>query len=345
MKQKIGAIAAMLLIAIVLVPAAAQAHSPVGVGDNESLATATPISDPTKSWAIYAALHEGGEAQYYTFDIAWGQTIYVQLFTTTSAEDGNFTPSMALMGPGIPRNDTAPAYVEMPQGAGKIVLAGARPAQATYEAFAPSSFVELASVTMSAPANGTFYVAVFDEARGGHYGLAIGERESFTASEWLLTPVNLLSVYTWEHQDLVVVLAPGIAVVAVGLGLIAWRARKGSRLALPAWAGAVAGLLFLASAAVVTGQMALSASRAPAGGWAGVTAVFILLPMALGLVTLRMSLKRPKGWDGRSRIFLVVLGALALVLWAGWIVGPAIAMAAAVLPAKVPVPSGENASA
>jgi len=42
------------------------AHTPLEPPfDNESLATAYGVPDPTKSWAIYAELHEGGEAQYY----------------------------------------------------------------------------------------------------------------------------------------------------------------------------------------------------------------------------------------------------------------------------------------
>ncbi len=345
MKPDIAAFLAVLMTAVVLVPAMASAHSPLGSGDNESLATATVVPEPTKSWAIYADLHEGGEAQYYALDMLAGQRIYVQLFTSTAPEDANFTPSMALMGPGIAGNETAPAYVEMPRGAGRIVLAGMRPAQATYEAFAPSSFAQLALVSMDAPANGTFVVAVFDEVRGGHYGLAIGERESFTASGWVLMPFDLLNVYTWERQDLVVVLAPALAIMAAGIGLLAWRQRRGVRMALPAWAGAIAGLSFVASGGVVLGQMLLSMSRAPAGAEAGITAIFVLLPTILGLVTLRMALRRRREWTLRSRATLVVLGALALVLWAGWIAGPIVAIVAAVLPAKALAESGQSTTA
>ncbi len=345
MKPNIAAFLAVLMTAVVLVPAVASAHSPMGSGDNESLATATVVPEPTKSWAIYADLHEGGEAQYYRFDLLAGQRIYVQLFTSTAPEDADFTPSMALMGPGIGMNETAPAYVEVPQGAGKIVLAGVRPAQATYEAFAPSSFAQVALVSMDAPANGTFVVAVFDEARGGPYGLAIGSRESFTASEWVLMPFSLLNVYTWERQDLAVVLAPAIAIMAAGIGLLAWRHRKGVHMAPPAWAGAIAGLSFLASGGVVLGQMLLSMSRAPAGADAIITAIFVLLPTVLGLVTLRTALRRGREWTLRSRATLVVLGALALVLWAGWIAGPIVAIAAAGLPAKPVAESEQRATA
>ena len=37
-----------LIVALAIVPTAS-AHAPIGSGDNESLATATRVSDPTKS--------------------------------------------------------------------------------------------------------------------------------------------------------------------------------------------------------------------------------------------------------------------------------------------------------
>jgi len=69
------------------------AHVPFGPGDNESLTTATVIPDPAKSWAIYGDLYEGGEAQYYRFDITENQRIYISLFTSTNPEESGFVPS------------------------------------------------------------------------------------------------------------------------------------------------------------------------------------------------------------------------------------------------------------
>jgi hypothetical protein len=74
MKAAFVLVLGMLIGTLLAVPIV-QAHSPTVAGDNESVATATVISDPTKSWAVYAELHEGGEAQYYKFDISAGQTI------------------------------------------------------------------------------------------------------------------------------------------------------------------------------------------------------------------------------------------------------------------------------
>ena len=331
----------VLLVVAVLVVPAASAHAPIGSGNNESLATATMVPDPTKSWAIYAELHEGGEAQYYTFDMTQGQRIHVSLLTTTSPEDATFIPAIILMGPGVPHQGFVPSYVEIPAGAGLMAVNGTRATLATYEAFAPSSFVELADISMDAPASGTYYVAVQEPNRGGHYGLAIGDRESFTLSEWLLTPFSLLSVYEWERQSLPLVLLPATTILVLGLFLLVRRQRAGKPLDLIGWTGAVAGLLFLGTGATVLSQMVLSLSRSSLDAFAVVTLIFAVVPIVMGLLTVRLALRNSQHWTRRSRFYLILLGGGALVAWAGFVIGPILGISAAVLPSK-PTPTSTH---
>jgi hypothetical protein len=323
-----------ILIGTLLAVPNVQAHSPTMAGDNESLATATLIKDPTKSWAVYAELHEGGEAQYYKFDISAGQTIYVQLFTSTDSANGNFTPNFVLMGPGVQTNGTVPGYIEQPNGSTALVIQGVQPPGATYEPFTPSSFIQLAELRMAAPNSSTYYVAVFEPLRGGHYGLAIGERESFTLDEWLLMPFHLISVHEWEGQSLFVILGPMVVTVIVGLLFILWRWRPWRSMTLFDWAGILAGLLFLGSSAVVFTQMAIAISHTSLQGAVAVSLMFALIPLMLSLVTLRVVLKRESRSNFRTRIFMIVLGVFALVFWAGLVIGPALAFMAAVMPLK-----------
>lgn len=328
------ALGLVLLVTAILIIPTATAHAPLGSGSNESLETATVVPEPTKSWAIYAALHEGGEAQYYVFDIGQGERIHISLLTTTAPEDAEFMPGVILMGPGVPSRGFVPSYVETPDGAGILAVNGTRAAHATYEAFAPSSFVELADISMDAPASGRYYVAVQEPNRGGHYGLAIGDRESFTLSEWLLTPFSLLSVYEWERQSLPLVLLPAIATAALGLFLLVRRQRAGKSLDMIGWTGAVAGLLFLATGATVLSQMVLSVSRSSLDAFAIVTLIFAVVPITLGLLTVRLTLRNSGHWTLRSRLYLIVLGSGALFAWAGFVIGPILSIAAAVLPSN-----------
>jgi hypothetical protein len=300
-------------------------------GSNESLATATIVSDPTKSWAVYAELHEGGEAQYYRFDFAQGQRIHVSLLKSTASDDGDFVPGFVLMGPKLASQGTVPDYVEMPEGAGGMVVEGKNPTRATYEAFSPSAFYQLADLELDAPSSGTYYVAVCENSRGGHYGLAIGDRESFTLSEWILTPLSVISIREWGGQSLPLAFAPAAAVFVVGIAiLISRRRRTGSPRTLFQWTEAVAGLLFLASGFTVISQMLIALTLAPLGLDAIVTIVLALVPIIIGIFAIRFALR--KAANVRSRVIMAILGVLALFAWAGFVFGPILAVIASVLP-------------
>ena len=302
-------------------------------GSNESLATATVVPDPTKSWAIYGQLHEGAEAQYYRFDAVEGQRIHVSLLKSTAPDDEGFLPSFVLMGPKITLRGNVPAYVEVPQGAGSMVVEGKQPTQASYEAFSPSAFYLLAELEVSAPSSGSYYVAVYEASRGGHYGLAIGDRESFTLSEWILSPVSFISIYQWEGQSLPFMFAPAAATLAVGIGLVIFRRRvRESPKTVFEWSAALAGLLFLASGFTVLTQMISALTRAPAGPDIGITLTLALVPVILGVVTVRLALRTVGRINVRKRMRLAILGLLALFAWAGFIVGPSLAILASVLP-------------
>jgi len=205
-----------------LFTAVVSAHSAVFPGNNTSLNSAYAVNDPTKSWALYTTL-QPGQVQYCRFDITQGESIYVQLYKNTLASNLGFVPSFVLMGPGLTSNGTVPANVAVPPGASSIVMQGQQPDKGTYEGFGPGSFYDLGSVAVKAPATGTYYVAVYDAANGGAYGLAIGERETHTPTEYLLIPYNVFQVHLWEGQNPLVVLAPLILVVIVGLGILVMR--------------------------------------------------------------------------------------------------------------------------
>jgi len=326
-----------MLASVLLVPSVS-AHDPLASGNNESLATATLVPDPTKSWAIYAELHEGGEAQYYRFDISAGQRIHVMLLKPTSSGFSDFKPGFVLMGPGIANSSVVPGFVNVSAGSGAAVFNGSQPAQANYEPFSPSAFYQVAEVSIEAPADGTYYVAVFEANRGGHYGLAIGDRESFTLADWLLMPFSLLRIYEWEGQNLAIVLSPLAATVAVGMGLLYWRQRKGVRVHPPALVASLAGFFFIGGGLTVFSQMAFALTQAPVDGTVGVTLIFVAIPLILGVGVLRLAFRHGSVWTLKQRIYLAALGIIALSLWTGYLVGPVLAFMAAAMPTKTSAP-------
>jgi len=331
-KSRLAAIFLTAIFSSFLLVSGAMAHAPLGSSDNESLATATVIPNPTKSWAIYAELHEGGEAQYYNFNIEAGQKIHVMLFKSTRSEESKFLPGFILIGPGISEQGNVPDYVETPADAKAFVVEGKRSGKATYEPFSPGSFYSLGEVNINAPSSGTYYVAVYEPSTGGHYGLAVGDRETYTLDEWILIPFSLLSIYQWEGQSLAVIFAPMIITLATGIGLIIWKRKY--RGTIMAWLGILAGLLFISTGATTLLQMVFSSIGTVLGPEIALTLVFALVPILLGIATLRLSLRIEEKPGFKKRTYLAVLGIVALVMWAGLIIGPVLAILASVMPTR-----------
>jgi len=312
------------------------AHAPLGTGDNESLATATVISDPGKSWAIYAELHEGGEAQYYRFEVSKDEKILIMLHKSTSSEDETFLPSFVLMGPNVTSQGTVPDYVEVPQGAGVMVVEGVQPPQAMYEPFSPGSLYRLAEVELLAPSTGTYYVAVYESSRGGHYNVAIGYREEYSLTEWILIPINLIAVYEWEGQSLFTIFAPLILTIAIGLALTIWRRRTTAKpRTLFAWLVAFIGLLFIGTGMNTLYQMILSLQQTSLVPEASVTILFIAIPTILGIITIHLSFKESTEISKRTRMYLAILGIVALFTWTGLLIGPILALITCLLPKRL----------
>ena len=326
---------AVLIAALVLVPVAtALAHSPVFPEDNHSLATAYQIDDPAKSWATYTALDHPDRGDYYKFTMSSGDKITISLLTPDSPSNSGFLPSFALLVPGLAQNNSVAAYIEVPDGYGTIVVNGTDPGQATYEAFSPGWFYELASLTMNAPKDGTYYVVVFDNAhKSGNYGLPVGYIEEFTPIEIVMVPYNVHVVYAWEGQNQFVTLLPIILILIVGGIMLYWRSKQGmAPKGISKWLAAFAGLAFLGSAASTIYQMLLAFSVTGAKGEAVFTLLFVTISIVLGVPTLMYAVRDKPTLTPWRRAALIVIGMIALFGWSGLYFGPALAILAALLP-------------
>jgi hypothetical protein len=78
-------------------------------------------------------------------------------------------------------------------------------------------------------------------------------------------------------------------------------------------------------------QLAIDATMVTVGIEALLTLIFAIIPLVFGVLTVRLALQ-DKPVTLRRRIYLVVLGVAALFIWTGYIVGPALAIAASVMP-------------
>jgi hypothetical protein len=323
--------AGILLFLSLLLITSAQAHVPITTGDNEALETATYISDPLKSWAIYGELRGGGVANYFTFELGQDQRLRLSLFTP---RESSFTPGLVIIGPGIEPQGTVPAFVTVPEGLAARVVTGSRPKKASYEPFTPSILYELVDVNTNVTAPGTYYVAIYEPSEGGRYGLAVGYREQFELLEWIRVPLDVITVHQWEGQSLAFILAPLLGIVALGFILLFWVREKGGLvLQSPvSWFGSVASLLYIGSGAIIVTQMGLALTVAPMTAAVIVTVIFALLPIIAGIALLRLTLRSAGKLALNKRIEIVILGIVGLFIWAGLLIGPVLAIFTAFLP-------------
>lgn len=324
-KRRIGVL--LVVCALLVVPAAG--HVPGFAEENTSPERALEVGDAAKSWSFYDSLDDG-QARYYRFSLQAGQQLRVSTFTPA---EGEFTPSVVVMSESFEGDVSVPPQVSVPEGMGSEVVTGARPASANYEPFAPSAFYETTFIDRTVERDTTYLVAVYDaENRTGAVGVAIGYREAFSPVEYLTVPFDLVQTHLWEGQSPLLVVSPWLATLLGGAVLVRKRRSETWEQPLVRYVLAGAALLVVGTGVSALLQMGLALAKTGLVASALVTAMFVVVPLVTGGWVLAVALRT--GWSpGRStRVGLLLAGAMSLFAWAGFIVGPVVFIAAAVLP-------------
>jgi hypothetical protein len=263
-----------------------------------------------------------------------GSEIFIAFLSPDSPATSHFLPDFVLMIPDSLVSDPVPSFIQVPDGYGTLVVNGTDPGSATYEAFSPGWYYQLAELRINASLSGTYYVVVFENDGGGNYGLPIGYIEGYTIPEILGLPYNLQQVFVWEGQNTIIVLLPMIFVFAIGIVfLYLSKARgRGPLNNLSKLAAAIGGLAFIGYAGINIYQMSLALSKT---GWvseAFISVMFIVLPLVLGLISLNYAMKARIRTTIKYRAVLVIIGVVGLMFWTGLYLGPALMVMAALLP-------------
>jgi hypothetical protein len=320
------------ILVMVLISGMALGHSPVRPDHGEDLEHATEVGDPLKSWAIYGHLDEGGDAWYFTFEMDEGDRLRLTMFTPH--EEG-FEPTVVVMGPGIPSNDTLPEGIEAPEGARAMVVE-TTVGEPGFEPFTPSGHYRLLDENLYVEEEGRYYVVVTSEDEEGEFGLAIGYLEQFTAAEWVTLPTSILAIYRWEGQSWAVILAPAVVYIIASLAYVLFVARKGrGPMGLFQMLSLTSGLLIGGWGMVFLFQMMRAMAVTGPTGAAVASGFFVLVSLLLSYKAIRTSLDVEGPPSPGDRLTMVVVGAVALGLYSGFIAGPFIALVAAALPAGV----------
>jgi MFS family permease len=244
-------------------------------------------------------------------------------------------PDMVVMSPGTAGNiETLSLPVTVPLGYNAEVIKGQKPVTAEYEPFSPAAIFNVASYSKNITDPGTYYVAVISPADETQYSIATGYLEEFTIQEWVLVPINVIKTHLWEGQSIIAILAPFLAVMILGLILTARRERdKKIKKPLSFWLATIAGLCYFGGAAIVLVQMVRVLKETGFSAGVIVTLIFALIPIMLGIWALRVA-RSPSPLSLKNRLSLGIIGLLGLLFWAGLIIGPVIAIIAALVPER-----------
>jgi hypothetical protein len=228
MNKKIPAL--IMIIGILLfTPSTVFGHKLIPTdGSNDSLENGLLISDHKISWAVYEELN--GNELYYTFDGKKGDMFFASIVIPKIQTLKNFSPSLAFIGyeshleliqnSEINNVNKNFPYV-LPEGFDVYVFdySGSFPSKEFYEPFGQITYWERQEITFDLPADGTYYLSVFDRnSNHGKYALAIGTIEDFSAYDFFtLLPYAWLETKLFVNDYVSAIIAIGVFIGVLGL--------------------------------------------------------------------------------------------------------------------------------
>ena len=320
-----------ITISLTFLVAVADAHIPIVPNDGTTLATATEIIDPWKSWFYYSHL-DAGVVHYYSFEATAGERIRFMLNVPIPEGERGFTPNLVLMSSGVTNQGAPPVSLEIPGSAGVMVIESGT-LEAEYEGFTPVSQYTTVDLNMSAPSTGTYYVAIYEETNDGRYALVTGYIEAYGLLEWIMVPSMAITIIMWSGQSLLFILLLILLPLILGLIFLAVRQRTAfSKERVLTFIGTIGGLLFLGSSFSFFSQMTLALLAAPYNWIVIVSILFALAPLILGVATVRIV--HTEGWENKrsKNLTLIIIGLIAPFVWAGLYIGPVLVIGAGLVP-------------
>lgn len=156
------------------------AHQPYFEETDTTAAAPWPLADPTVSVALYFTLDRDDDVDYVTFEGKAGQVVLVGLSIPQIAGQANFTPQVAVLGPGL-SGGQLPAAITVPADSGAYRLASVEgEAPIFFEPFSRTRYYRRQQERVTLPAAGRYVIVVWsDQGAVGRYTVAVGDREIF----------------------------------------------------------------------------------------------------------------------------------------------------------------------
>jgi hypothetical protein len=189
--------AALLLLSIDVM-----AHRPIGIGGEIGLSPdqAIVVEDIAVSQVAYRAISSDMPQLWMAFEGQAGESLDAQLGIPAIEGFENYRPSMAVVGPGLPKN-TLP--FDIPQGMGAIVLESkVGETEIFYEPFSDTNSLILGNLELNLPVSGQYFVVAYHpDGVEGKLWIALGTLEKFGASDMGKMPEWLKSVREFHEVE------------------------------------------------------------------------------------------------------------------------------------------------
>lgn len=158
----------------------AVAHQPFFEDVDSTASAPWTIPDPAISLALYFTLESPNDVDYFTFTGQAGEAVLLSMTIPTIAGQENFTPTLALLGPGLPAGEL-PTPITAPAGAGRLIFRAAAGKPASFhEPFSNTVYWRRQRNVVQLPVAGQYVVAIWSETgQVGRYTFAPGASEVF----------------------------------------------------------------------------------------------------------------------------------------------------------------------
>lgn len=328
----------IVLLLFVLAAPTAGAHVELLPGAGATLAEAIWLGNAPV--VEYDEIPQHGGIRYYTIDLVANETLRIRFARNPESFTAGIPPTLAIMGPGLTPRGFRPPFVEVPENASADLRQGVLRAQLDYDPVAAVASSTLVDVDLAPPESARYTFAVFDEDQGGAYLLQIGEFAPIGFQSHYAIPQGATELRSWEGQSWMHTSLPTLATILLGGTAAAWRRRGRGRIPTLAFLGILGAILILASGVSYAHQAVhhRALGMRAALPTLAIAAAHVAIATALAVIAGRAR-EPPKL---AHRFAAVALGVLGLLLWAGFIWGPGLVLAAGLFPEERAASSGRG---
>ncbi len=198
--QNRALVALMLVLVVSLQTLPAYAETPIlesraPEGDYGGFDQPQFVPDAHFMWFVMGQLQHQADIDVVTFDYQAGQMMRGIIFIPVNDDLHAFSPSLALVGPGLPAPEEKLPFA-IPAGMG-AVIAHSDANETYFDIFTQINFYPRAKVEAIAPQNARYYIVVFGKPVGSsRYALDVGIMETYAPDVLARYPINW-----WEVRD------------------------------------------------------------------------------------------------------------------------------------------------